>query len=194
MELFEIKQGTLCTLWLWNNSAKQKVKIDILMENIKNEHNINEKQLAQIKTKLKEAFLPALKPARNWNNTRRIQRVFKQKYTNFIRFLCKICSRFHLHQFMRVKKNSLNTSNVNQNKKCLGRPKSIFENSSNRTKRRRIQQLRNSYNAEQIAIANSRNKSIEFLPTKEVTNNNLLNITMYITMYIHGFAIIKSNV
>lgn len=88
------------------------------------------------------------------------------------------------------KKSSSNTSNASQNKKCLGRPKSTFENGSDRTKRRRIQELRNSYNAEQIAIANSRNKSIESLLTKEVANNNLLNVTRDV----HGFVIIKSNV
>lgn len=177
MNLFEIEQSTLCT-WLWNDRTKQKIKIDILMENIKNEYNFNEEQMSQIKIKLKTDFLPVY--IRNWNNTTRNQRVFKQKYARFFQNTFKVLFT-STHMRKRNNQNS-NTSNVNQNKKCIGRPKSVYENSSDRTKRRRIQELRSSYNAEEIAVANSRNKNIESLPIKKVANDNLLNITLAMYM------------
>lgn len=79
MTFFEIKYSTLCA-WLWSNSSKQKNKIDILMAKIKSEYSFSEEQLAQIKNKLLEIFLPVY--IRNWNSTSRTQRVFRQKYTD----------------------------------------------------------------------------------------------------------------
>lgn len=123
-----------------------------------------------------ELFLPVY--TRNWNSTTRNQHVFKQKYADFMQKTFKvsfssICNR------QESKSNILNSIPGN---KRFGRPKSTFENSSDRTKRRRIQQLRNF--KEQIAQANALNNKIQPVSAvkKEVPNNINGSLAMYMDL------------
>lgn len=176
MTFFEIKYSTLCA-WLWSNSSKQKNKIDILMDKIKSEYSFSKEQLAQIKNKLLEIFLPVY--IRNWNSTSRTQRVFRQKYTDFIDKMLQVTfTSSNTHKDSTPK--PLNLTSIIKR----GRPKLSLESCSDRTKRRRIQELRNHYNEEEIAKANARNRKNQSVPkmTNKDANDMLLNRTLAMYM------------
>jgi len=182
MEFFQIEYSTLCT-WLWKSRDKQKIKIHILMENIQNENNFSKDQLAQIKKKLNELFMPIY--GRQWNSSRRNHHIFKQKYSDFMQKKFKVV--FSSTRRLRHKEDSSSTLNSIPHQKDCGRPKLTFENSSDRTKRRKIVELRKFYSEEQIEKAYALNRRTQPVPTtdKEITNNTFLNVSLAMYMDLH---------
>lgn len=129
MDTFQIKQEELC-VWIWSDPQKQKSKINILMNKIKNVFNFNENQLAQIKRKLNTSFLPAY--TRYWNKCKRLQRTFKKQFKSFIEEIFKVefSTAISLNS-------SVSSTSQDSTRRSRGRPKLSYKDCSIRSKRRR---------------------------------------------------------
>lgn len=82
METFKIQQYLLCS-WLWNNENKNKENIEVIMNKINiNFTSYNQNQLAQIRNKITNNFLPTY--VRKWNSVSRMRERFEKKYKRFL--------------------------------------------------------------------------------------------------------------
>lgn len=160
MALFEIQQEVLCT-WLWDNKDKNMTNIQVLMNNIQEKYNYSESQMIQIRKKLTANFIPAFR--RQWITVNRTQTLFKKKFKHFLdknfEVLCVDSTSTDSRNRPELRKSSQSnvfdstTSKRMRSSTSKGRPRSLYENSSDRTKRRRIQELRSSYNKKELLKA-----------------------------------------
>lgn len=69
--------------WLWNNENKEKENIEVIINKINiNFTSYNQNQLAQIRSKITNNFLPAY--VRKWNSVSRMGERFKKKFKRFL--------------------------------------------------------------------------------------------------------------
>lgn len=156
---FEIKHEVLCK-WLWLNKDKQKRKSDVIMAKIKSAYNYTENEVKQIKEKLNTNFLPCYE--RKWKKAERSQCRFKQKFQYFLE--ASLTVEFGTSYPLRYKRKSDSTTNNKNNTSVdrpehvsthskVGRPRTSYDLGSERTKRRRVQDLRSHFATEELSKA-----------------------------------------
>lgn len=144
---FTIKQELLCS-WIWDNTDKNKEKIDILVDKIKEKCNYDENQLEQIKNKLLNNFLASYN--KKWNKATRNRLTFVRQFKQFINnlFIVDFVSISH-------PSNSANSPNKLDNSLLnkRGRSRLSYYEGSDKTKRRRIRELLEKYTDEELTRA-----------------------------------------
>jgi len=149
MEYFKLQQELLC-LWLWNQEDKKIKNIDVIVHNIKNQYNFNESKLLQIKNKITNNFLSAY--IRKWKAVRRVRTRFEKRYTEFlnnyftVEFTNSSAVVNKTSQAYCSSSSALNISISNKRR----RPRLSYEESSERSRRRRISEIRSSYSSEEL--------------------------------------------
>lgn len=81
MEKFKIQQHLLCS-WLWNSENKKKGNVEVIMDEINKNFTYDQNQLAQIRSRITNNFLPAF--VRKWNSVSRMKERFEKKYKRFL--------------------------------------------------------------------------------------------------------------
>lgn len=154
---FEIKISDLCN-YMWQNRG---VNSDKLCERIIDDfkiQNISEVNKKKIKIQLQTNFISRFN--RNWKMCHRIKSKFYQKHSEWL----KTSLVFYL------------SSNYKQATRQPGRPKKDYVNITARSKRRRIQKLRNTYTQEEISDAVIKHKRA--VNNKELIRNKVLALYM----------------
>lgn len=150
MSQFSIKQELMCT-WLWNNTDKSKSNLDVIIDNIKEIYNYNDSQIAEIPKKLAQTFISLY--LRKWNSANRMREKFKTKFKAFlenrfdVEFPSPIMESSEIQASSPIATSSIRTSDAR------GRPLLMYEKSSDRTKRRRVDEIRSNYTAEKLSKA-----------------------------------------
>lgn len=119
------------------------------MHNIKTQYNFNENELLQIKNKIKNNFLPVYN--RKWKAVHRVRARFEKHYTEFLNnyFTVEFTnSSAVIDKTPQACCSSSSSSSVSISNK--GRPQLTYEESSERSKRRRISKIRSSYSSEEM--------------------------------------------
>lgn len=140
---YKIKVSILCN-HLWNLKAKSnKDKINDVIKELNVEELYNENQVAEIKYSLLNYFLPPYE--KKWQAANRTKSNFLSKFNNY------------LTDFIINLKNSDNfTEDIVNNsspEKKVGRPRSMYEDSSNSTKRKLAQELADVFSEEELIHA-----------------------------------------
>lgn len=163
---FDISQSTLCS-WLWNREDASTENIEIIMENIIKVGDHDENKLAQIRKKIKNNFLPAY--LRKWNSVSRIRERFINNHQQFLnnKFQITFTSN-ELHVNETLVSAIPSTSNTSTAKGC---PRVPYDEASESTKRRRIQEIRSTFSAEELKRAAEINNP----QNNAQTSDNILN-------------------
>lgn len=135
---FTVRQKLLY-LWIWNNTEKDKEKINVLIDKIREKYNYNEDQLKQIQNKLLNNFLPSYN--KKWNMATRNRLTFISQFKRFINnlFIVHLVSTSHVQCPNNFASSSNELHNSLQNKR--GRQRLFYHEGSDKTKKRRIQEL-----------------------------------------------------
>lgn len=136
MSNIEISYLDLCE-WLWAEKDFKKDNLNILINKIQEQYNLQTEVLETLKQDLKKNFLFTYNKFRK--ETPRLRESFKEHHTKFI------------NKIFIFNTSSVNPSNVNSVEKCneksgrKGRPRLSDENVQGKSRRRRINEIRSSY-------------------------------------------------
>lgn len=187
---FVIKYKTLCE-YMWNYSGRSRNNMNIILNNLRSEHNFNEQQLMQIKINLRDNFFPVYN--KKWNNVSRKKNRFEQKHLTFLnkKFMVKfnIVSNASVEDIAQSSQNlSLQVPAPNEkikdaNKK--GRPPVSYNESSEKTKKRRIENIISNHSVEEIlrTAADLKNQCHDDSGTEEGPGN-VESINNILAMYV----------
>lgn len=155
---FVVKYKVLCE-YMWNYSGRNRNNMDIIVNNLRSDYNFNENQFAQIKIKLRDIFFPVYN--KKWNTVSRQKERFKQKYLTFLNKEFTVKFNIDANELFENTAQSLSNSLLEvpapkENIKYtnnVGRPSVSYSKGSEKTKKRRIENLLSNYTAEEVLRA-----------------------------------------
>ena len=138
---FTIKNRDLCDT-IWENSSHSLYeRVDLILENLKSKFSLNENHLKIIENKLQNSFMPVFKIKRL--NVSRTKTAFLIKYKAFVEADFIICFEENVKSSTsnNFSDNKIDEINNFSQIKRKGRPKLSFENGSEKTKHRRVEEV-----------------------------------------------------
>lgn len=189
---FVIKNQVLCE-YIWNYVGTNTNKVNIILDNLKNEYNFNVDQLKHIKMSLHNNFFRLY--SKKWKAAFYKKNVFQKKYATFLNenFVVKFDIDFNrsVHNISASSSNvSLENPLAEEQNKIIklkkGRPRLSYEESSEKTKKRRVQELISKYGAEELIKAADclRNQCNDDFDINESTDDIEININDVLAMYV----------
>lgn len=164
---YKINNLDLCSM-IWNlNCSETKSKVDQIIEEIQNTNLYTGSQISQIHSKLLNIFFPQY--LKKWKTVTRKKAKFITKYATFLR-------QDFVVTFKDDSNNTTNTSQISEGHK-KGRPRIQYDDGSERTKKRRSDELASNYSKEELANALQRHEintesDLKMDSTKNTCNQN----------------------
>lgn len=175
---FSVNNSKLCE-FLWSKSNNDNRSDEqVLIDNISVEYPFSQEQLQQIREKLVKTFLPSFK--NQWQSVSRKRCRFVTKYGSYLEKNFTVTFKCSNESAPESEDDTESLQSVDISN--AGRKRKSFEESSKRTKRRRISELSSVFTAEELAKALKKKISMSSEELEIGSHQNISNKTL--AMYV----------